>query len=173
MVFHAVQWPCACLQVLWQEVQPNSSINRHNKLVCGKPHQRKSFCHFSMWGKDHHWGDHPQSECVGGRGEEEDGSGQLQVEGRHPLPSQMENIMLFFNKLIFVFFSLFFVVSQDFKSKLILNVAINNHIILLLYKENIHIWDSSLKEDVKCLPSHQHVDNQASRKAMRVLPAIT
>ena len=45
----------------------NNSINRHNRLVCGKPHHRKSFCHFSMWGKDHYWGDHPQSEHVGGR----------------------------------------------------------------------------------------------------------
>ena len=32
----------------------NNSINRHNKLECGKPHHRKSFYHFSMWGKDHH-----------------------------------------------------------------------------------------------------------------------
>ena len=37
-----------------------------------------------------HCGDHPQSERVRGEGEEEDGSGQLQEEGRHPLPSQME-----------------------------------------------------------------------------------
>ena len=35
-------------------------------------------------------GDHPQSECVGVGGEEEDGSGQVQEEGRHPLPSLME-----------------------------------------------------------------------------------
>ena len=33
---------------------PNNSINRHNKLVCGNPHHMKSFCHFSKWGKDHH-----------------------------------------------------------------------------------------------------------------------
>ena len=31
-----------------------------------------------------------QCECVRGGGEEDDGSGQLQEEGRHPLPSQME-----------------------------------------------------------------------------------
>ena len=35
-------------------------------------------------------GDHPQSEHVVGGGEEEDGSGQLQEEGRHPSPSQMK-----------------------------------------------------------------------------------
>ena len=68
----------------------NNSINRHNMLVCGKPHHRKSFCHFSEWDKDHYWGDHPQSECVRGGGEEEDGSGQLKEEGRQPLHSQME-----------------------------------------------------------------------------------
>ena len=43
-----------------------------------------------MCGKDHHGGDHPQSECVRGGGEEEGVSGQLQEEGRHPLPFQME-----------------------------------------------------------------------------------
>ena len=42
-----------------KKCNPNNSISRHNKLVCRKPHQRMSFCHFSMWGKDHHWGDHP------------------------------------------------------------------------------------------------------------------
>ena len=31
------------------------------------------------------------------------------------------------------------VLSQDFLSKLIINVSINNHIILLLYEENIYI----------------------------------
>ena len=46
--------------------------------------------HLSMLGKDHHWGDHPQSERMGGGGEEEDGFEQLQEEGRHPLPTQME-----------------------------------------------------------------------------------
>ena len=66
------------------------SISSHKLIVCDKPHHRKSFCHFSMLGKDYHWGDHPQSECVGGGGEEEDGPGQLQEEGRHPVPSQME-----------------------------------------------------------------------------------
>ena len=39
--------------------------------------------------------------------------------------------------IFFFFFSLHF--SQDFLSKLIINVAINNHIILLLYEENIYI----------------------------------
>ena len=28
----------------------NNSINIQKKLVCDKPHHRKSFCHFSMWG---------------------------------------------------------------------------------------------------------------------------
>ena len=37
-----------------KKFNPNNSINRHNKLVCGKPHHRKSICHFSMWGNDHH-----------------------------------------------------------------------------------------------------------------------
>ena len=32
-----------------KKINPNNSINRHNKLVCGKPHHRKIFCHFSMW----------------------------------------------------------------------------------------------------------------------------
>ena len=35
-------------------------------------------------------GDLPKSEHVGGGGEEEAVSGQLQEEGRHPFPSQME-----------------------------------------------------------------------------------
>ena len=28
-----------------------NSINRHKKLVCGKPHHRKWLYNFSMWGK--------------------------------------------------------------------------------------------------------------------------
>ena len=60
-----------------------------------------------------------------------------------------------------------------FLKQLIINVAINNHIILLLYEENIYIWDSSEKEDVKFLSSHQHFDNPALRTDIRVLPAIT
>ena len=35
-----------------------------------------------MWGKDHHQGDDPLSELDWGDGEEEDGSGQLQKQGR-------------------------------------------------------------------------------------------
>ena len=73
-----------------KKFNPNNSINRHNNLVFGKPHHGKSFCHISMWGKDHHREDHSQSEHVGGGGEEEDGSGQLQEEDRLPLLSQME-----------------------------------------------------------------------------------
>ena len=34
-----------------KKFHPNNSINRHNRLVCGKPHHRKSFCHFSMWAR--------------------------------------------------------------------------------------------------------------------------
>ena len=30
----------------------SNSISRHNKLVCGKPHHRKNFCHFSVWGEE-------------------------------------------------------------------------------------------------------------------------
>ena len=47
---------------------PNISINRHNKLVCGKTHHRKRFFHFSEWGKDNNLEDHPQSECIRGGG---------------------------------------------------------------------------------------------------------
>ena len=32
-----------------KKFNPNNSINRHNKFVCGK-----IFGYFSMWGKDHH-----------------------------------------------------------------------------------------------------------------------
>ena len=53
-----------------------------------------------MWGKDHHKGDHAQSERVVGGREEENGSDQLQEEGRHPLPSQMEIDVLVLNKLV-------------------------------------------------------------------------
>ena len=45
---------CLPARVVARSLTPNNSINRNNKLVCGKPHRRKSFCHFSMWGKDHH-----------------------------------------------------------------------------------------------------------------------
>ena len=50
-------------------------------------------------------------------------------------------------------FFFYYVVSHDFSSKLIINVASNNHIILLLYEENIYIWYSSWKEDVKFSPA--------------------
>ena len=36
-----------------KKFSPNNNINRHNKLVYGKPHHRKSLCNISMWGKDH------------------------------------------------------------------------------------------------------------------------
>ena len=71
------------------------------------------------------------------------------------------------------FFNIFVFLSQNFLTKLIINVSINNHIHLLLHEENIYIWDSSCKEDVKCLPSHQHSDKPALRKDIRDLPAIT
>ena len=41
-----------------------------------EPHHKKSLCH--LWGQVQHLGDPPESERVGGGGEEEDGSGQLQ-----------------------------------------------------------------------------------------------
>ena len=53
-----------------KKFNPNNSINRHNKLVCGKPHHRKTFCHFSERGKNHNCEDHPQYERVRGGGEE-------------------------------------------------------------------------------------------------------
>ena len=34
-----------------KKFNPNNSINRHNKLVHGKPHHRKSFCHISIWAR--------------------------------------------------------------------------------------------------------------------------
>ena len=37
-----------------KKFNPNNSINRHNKLVCDNPHNKKSFCHFSILGKVHH-----------------------------------------------------------------------------------------------------------------------
>ena len=66
-----------------KKFQTNNSTNRHIKLFGFKPHHRKSFCNFSMWGK-------------GGR-EEKEGSVQLQEEGRHPLPSQLKIYYLIFN----------------------------------------------------------------------------
>ena len=74
---------------------------------------------------------------MGGGGEEEDGSGQLQEEGRHPLPSQKEiyGLCCFLINFLVSFCS----VSKDILGKLIINVAINNHIILLLYEANTYI----------------------------------
>ena len=65
-------------------------------------------------------------------------------------PLKWKSIVLDFKILVcvmsifsFFFFFLYFssslVLSQDLLSKLIINVAINNHIILLLYEENIYI----------------------------------
>ena len=54
-----------------------------------------------------------------------------------------------------------------------MNVAINNNILIFLFKENISIRDSSKKEDVRCLPSQQYFDNPALRKDIRVIPAIS
>ena len=56
-----------------KKFKTKNSINRHKKLFGCKPHHMKSF---SMWGK--------------GRREENDGSVQLQEEGRHPLPCQLK-----------------------------------------------------------------------------------
>ena len=56
------------------------------------------------------------------------------------MPSQQnwKSIVLVSNKLFYVFI-IFYVLSHDFWSKLIIIVAFNNHIILLLYEENIFI----------------------------------
>ena len=105
-----------CLQGCGNKFNPNNSINRHKKLVCGKPHHRKSFSYFSMWGNYHHWEDHPQSESKRVGGEQEYGSGQLWEE-------------------------------EDIH---------NNYILSLLYEENIYVWDSNKKENIKGLPSQQH-----------------
>ena len=83
--FKSLPSPTPVYKGCGKKFNPNNSINRKDKFVCGKPHH-KSFCHFSMWGKDHHGGDSPQSEGERGGGEEEDGSGQLEEEDRHPLP---------------------------------------------------------------------------------------
>ena len=73
----------------------SNSINRHKKIVYGKPHHRKNVGNFFMWGKDHHCDDHPQSQSDEGGGENEVGSGQLQEEGilYHP---NWKVIVLFF-----------------------------------------------------------------------------
>ena len=79
----SAQWPYVWPHGLWQEVQ-----------------HRKSFYYFSMWGKDHHRGDHPQSEPDGGGGGEEDRSGQLQEDDRHPLPPQLEIYCIVIEKIV-------------------------------------------------------------------------
>ena len=137
---------CLPARVVARSSTPNNSINRHTKFVCDKPHHRKSFCHFSMWGKDNHWGHHPQSDHVGGGGEEEYGSSQFQEEGTIHYPFKWKSIVLVFNRFVcvmYIFYLFFLVESQDFKIKLIINFAINKHIIHLLYGQNIYIWDSS------------------------------
>ena len=96
-----------------------------------------------MWGKDHHWENHHQSERVGKGEEEEVGSFQLQEEADMLYPSQMEIYCVGFYLICFYNVYFFYVVSKDFWSKLIINVAINNHIILPIYEENIYIRDSS------------------------------
>ena len=62
-----------------------------------------------MWDKDHHRGDHPQFEREGGGGEEEDGSGHFQEEGRLLLESQSEiYCVCFFIICIYVMYILKF-----------------------------------------------------------------
>ena len=34
-----------------KKFKTNNSINRHKKLVCGKPHHRKSFCNSPCWAR--------------------------------------------------------------------------------------------------------------------------
>ena len=76
---------------------PNNSINRLNKLMRGKPHHRKSFCHFSMWGKVTIEEIIINLNVWGGGVEEEDSSGQLQEEGDIFYPLKWNSIGLFFN----------------------------------------------------------------------------
>ena len=45
---------CVVCKGCCKKFKTNNSINRYKKLVCGKPHHRKSFFNFSMWGQDHH-----------------------------------------------------------------------------------------------------------------------
>ena len=74
--------------------------------------------------------------------------GQLQEEGRYPLPSQMKIYCVVFNKWVCKMSIYFYILSQDFWSNLIIKVAINNHIILLLYEEmfifEIPVWRKML-----------------------------
>ena len=109
-----------------KKFNPNNSINRHNKLVCGKPQHRKEEIILNVWGEEE-------------RKRTVLASSRKRADILYPL--KWKSIVLVFNKFVCVmFFCLFFVyVSQDFLSKLIINVAINNYIILLLYEENIYI----------------------------------
>ena len=52
----------------------------------------------------HNSWDHPQFEYEQGGGEEEDGSGQLQEERRHPLTSQLDIFKFFIIKLCNIYF---------------------------------------------------------------------
>ena len=90
----AAQWPCVCLQALWEEVQDQQQHQETQEAcVCGEPRHRNNCYNLSMLVKDHHLGDHPFDHEWGG-GEEEDGSVQFKEEGRHPLPPEMENYCL-------------------------------------------------------------------------------
>ena len=86
-----------------KKFNPNNSIKRHNKLVCGKPHCRKIFRHFFIWGKDDNWGDHPQSERVGGEEERKRivlCSSRKRADILYPL--KWKSIVLVFNKKTFL-----------------------------------------------------------------------
>ena len=70
-------------------------------------------------------------------------------------PPQME-LCLFLINLVFLclFLKIFFYVeSQHFWSKLIINVSITNHIIFLLYEENIYMWDSVRRKMLSVSPA--------------------
>ena len=140
---------CLPAKVVAISSTPKNSINRHNRLVCGKPQHRKSFCHV---------GQGPplrRSSSIWMCGGEEERKRTILASSRKRVnilyPLQWKSIVLVFNKFVCVmsifcnfsnFYLIFGFVSQDFWSKLIINAAINNHIILLFYEENIYIWDS-------------------------------
>ena len=50
--FGSTEAMCLSARDVVRSLRPYS-INSHKKLVCGKPHHRKSFCNFSMSGKGH------------------------------------------------------------------------------------------------------------------------
>ena len=70
----AAQWPCVCLQGLWQKVQPQQQ-HPQTQEACD-------------------WQASPQEELLPllhvGQGGEEEEEEIIKEEGRHPLPNQKE-----------------------------------------------------------------------------------